>query len=1378
MCMSLTRSMNRYNLPAAVRNFVHLTLLLHVRPFFCEASAQALHHALFSIFDYSSQVEFYTQVMAALLLRLVAFIGLACIVLAAADASSEPATYLRHQRRAMEKPHVYKRTNISTSDISQAQSIVDAAVAQQGEYNSYRVANPRRNNYYASDLPIPNSVTKKMRRRADESTAPTLNSTVLAAAALVAEHHAAQQAANGTLHKIYKQPTSLPRFDDSSSNAKRAGTDYWLAEITHSGLASMGQDDSWLVYRDVTDSRFAGGAKGDGVTDDTAAINAAIKYGGNCGDGCLSSSTKGALVYFPPGTYLISTPIEAYYYSQLVGNPNDMPIIKTSASFIGLGAIETDVYEPNANGDEWYINQSNFYRQVRNFIIDIEDTKTEKVAGLHWQVAQATSLTNVYVYASSSTDTTSMGMFTENGSSGFMGECFFSGGAYGIYGGNQQYTMRSFEFVGQTTAGICLIWDWGWTWSQLLISDTPIGILLINPEDTSGPQAGSIYVMDSYFDGVATAIHANARPATILDSSVITLDNIGVSGVTEMVTFSDGTALAIPAQDTDFIIVGNVEADGSLLTVSASASYGMWSVNVEVPATELTSSYKRYARDSYFYKSRPQYEDLDVGSIINVKDLGAKGDGVTDDTSVIGKALALATESNLIYFPAGSYIVTQTLQIDPGTRITGEVWSQLVASGDFFADMANSQPMLKVGAEGQTGVVEITDMLFTSVGALPGLILVEWNMGASDQGSAALWDAHFRVGGAAGTKLQVADCPKGAAIQSGCIAAAMMLHVTSEASGYFENMWAWVADHDLDDAQNTMVTVAVARGILDESSGATWYYGTASEHSMLYQYNFYGSTNTFAGMIQTESPYFQYTAGTESPGVFSSSVGLFENDPVFPDSSCSADGLLCNFSWAVMIQATTNLTIAGAGLYSWFDNYDQSVCVDAQNCQQRLINNQGANDQLYIWNLVTIGAIEMLSDTFTGTVIYAANNTQASEHPFWSILGAYLDSYGTEAAFCLDDDTDPECFVKPVCDLTLNYATLDDLQAAAGSWPDSCMDYYALGTLNSLLSHALDDYTSADDGYDSVWNYYVESVKDMVPSALSDFIAASSSDEPDGGPGNKFFSCDFVELPLETDKLSFNPCPVPYNQISYLDEYRITMRLECTSSIKEDCVGGGAGAGGGGNPNLDRRDCEKIDIEYVGVPVSSGDITVTNPKDVITAALPTLGDLQVTILGRQMDLMLGLWSGPTDDILQVVSMPVFLIVQAVASMKDAKAQGEKQKKEDRTKLILEILGIVFAFVPFLDEIAPEVEALDAIVEIVSAAGNVGLAIQGIIADPESAPMEILGALTGGVEKDEADMATLAKTRRGISGDDIGKIGSSFKDMDNDFQSIIKRTCAL
>ena len=66
-------------------------------------------------------------------------------------------------------------------------------------------------------------------------------------------------------------------------------------------------------------------------------------------------------------------------------------------------------------------------------MIDISNTTTAKAAGLHWQVAQATSMTNVYITMDvDNPDRTQMGLFTENGSGGFISDCFISGGAYGI----------------------------------------------------------------------------------------------------------------------------------------------------------------------------------------------------------------------------------------------------------------------------------------------------------------------------------------------------------------------------------------------------------------------------------------------------------------------------------------------------------------------------------------------------------------------------------------------------------------------------------------------------------------------------------------------------------------------------------------------------------------------------------------------------------------------------------------------------------------------------------------------------------------------------------------------------------------------------------
>jgi Pectate lyase superfamily protein len=56
--------------------------------------------------------------------------------------------------------------------------------------------------------------------------------------------------------------------------------------------------------------------------------------------------------------------------------------------------------------------QSNFLRQVRNLLIDIEDlpASLEHPAGIHWQVAQGTSLENLQIHGSSKQDTNQVGI--------------------------------------------------------------------------------------------------------------------------------------------------------------------------------------------------------------------------------------------------------------------------------------------------------------------------------------------------------------------------------------------------------------------------------------------------------------------------------------------------------------------------------------------------------------------------------------------------------------------------------------------------------------------------------------------------------------------------------------------------------------------------------------------------------------------------------------------------------------------------------------------------------------------------------------------------------------------------------------------------------
>lgn len=152
---------------------------------------------------------------------------------------------------------------------------------------------------------------------------------------------------------------------------------------------------------------------GDGVTDDTAAINAAINAGGRCGQGCASSTTTPAVVYFPSGTYLISSSIIDQYYTQLVGNPNDPPTLKASPNFSGFGLIDGDkYYTANLNWGSTNV----FFRQVRNFVFDLTSVPiSSAIAGIHWPTAQSTSLQNIVFQMSAAPGTQHVGMFCESG---------------------------------------------------------------------------------------------------------------------------------------------------------------------------------------------------------------------------------------------------------------------------------------------------------------------------------------------------------------------------------------------------------------------------------------------------------------------------------------------------------------------------------------------------------------------------------------------------------------------------------------------------------------------------------------------------------------------------------------------------------------------------------------------------------------------------------------------------------------------------------------------------------------------------------------------------------------------------------------------------
>jgi parallel beta-helix repeat protein len=72
-----------------------------------------------------------------------------------------------------------------------------------------------------------------------------------------------------------------------------------------------------------------------------------------------------------------------------------------------------------------------------------------------------------------------------------------------------------------------------------------------------------------------------------------------------------------------------------------------------------------------------------VGGVANVRDFLATGDGVTDDTGALKRALAAALRSRgTIFFPPGTYLISDTLMVTDTVAFVGSGWGSILALKD------------------------------------------------------------------------------------------------------------------------------------------------------------------------------------------------------------------------------------------------------------------------------------------------------------------------------------------------------------------------------------------------------------------------------------------------------------------------------------------------------------------------------------------------------------------------------------------------------------------------------------------------------------------------------------------------------------------------
>ncbi|KIK63573.1 glycoside hydrolase family 55 protein [Collybiopsis luxurians FD-317 M1] len=715
-----------------------------------------------------------------------------------------------------------------------------------------------------------------------------------------------------------------------------AGTPYWRALIKHQGTSPFNPNASYAVYRNVMDY----GAKGDGVTDDSAAINFAISDGDRCGTGtCQSSTITPAVIYFPPGTYLVKNAITPYYMTQLLGDARNPPTLLADETFSDLAVIDADPYIPGGNGAQWFANQNNFYRTVKNFVIDVRrvPATVSQGTGIHWQVAQATSLQNIIFYMSDAPDTAHQGIWMENGSGGLMSDLVFYGGKFGMWVGNQQFTVRNVTMNNSQTA-VFGVWAWGWTFQGITINNCTIGFDLLTGGTTPATQSvGAEAIIDAVVNNTSYFVRSSNTSSDHLTGSLV-LVNAHLNNVSIAVGVIDQSEPILPGTKG----VMNIAAWGQgNVYKGSSTEFNYTQDNIEIPAIadSLLDTNGRIVS-----KGRPQYEDYSLDQIVSAKDYGAKGDGKTDDTEALQNLLNEFPNQKIIFLDAGVYLITTTLLIPAGTRLTGEAWSTISATGSYFSDQQNPQVAVRVGEEGSVGVAEITDVLFSTVGPTPGAILVEWNVRDPEDApaSAGMWDTHFRVGGAAGTNMELEQCPIQTDNVQACTSVFLSLHITTSATVYLEVIWIWVADHVLDEDGTSKIEIYAGRGILSESQGPVWMIGTSAEHHIIYQYRLVNAKNHYIGLAQTETPYHQPNPAVPYPFTINSTYA----DPTFPED--------LNSSWALSVEKSEGIVVFGAGFYSFFSNYVQDCSNTDGVCQTQIVDiDDGSAVQLY--SVSTVG---------------------------------------------------------------------------------------------------------------------------------------------------------------------------------------------------------------------------------------------------------------------------------------------------------------------------------------------------------------------------------------------------------------------------------------
>ena len=367
----------------------------------------------------------------------------------------------------------------------------------------------------------------------------------------------------------------------------------------------------------------------------------------------LKETKNFGILFVPEGTYKLTKTIYVPKAIRIIGYGRNRPEFVLANHTPGFqqpragdkgGANYLFWFVDRYNGDDTNVGDAGagtFYSALSNVDLRIGDGNPAAVA-LRTHFAQHSFISHVDIHTGSG----KAGLYDVGNE---MEDVRFYGGDYGIYTTKTSpgwpMMMVDTYFEGQRKAAIATmaIGDVGLTLVNMEVKNTPVAV------EVTHAFPDKIFLENCRFENISeSALVFNQYNA----KNQVTALDVACRNVPVFATVRDLDSTVTYAGDVYRVnrFVYGLQVTG----LGGDAQYGT------IFETEALNNFPALAKEI------PALPDM--SEWVNIKDLGAKGDGVTDDTEVFKKALA---QYQTIYVPQGWYVISEPLEMAQSTKLIG-----------------------------------------------------------------------------------------------------------------------------------------------------------------------------------------------------------------------------------------------------------------------------------------------------------------------------------------------------------------------------------------------------------------------------------------------------------------------------------------------------------------------------------------------------------------------------------------------------------------------------------------------------------------------------------------------------------------------------------